>query len=121
MNKKQLTRKFGHSAINICSGEGDMVVNAQGYPFFKDSLPYEYRNITQFDITMLDKMCLANHIPLRNEWDILAVGYWLEDGSYEDPAEDYAEAGLMRHIWNGTVEDYYEAYEHEYGHPLDDS
>lgn len=105
--------------MNICSGEGDFVVNAEGYVLFPDSLPHEYGDITRVDIRRLDKMCLANHIPLHNEWDILAVGYWTEDGKYEEPAPDYAENGFMRHIWRGAAEDYDEAYVIEYGSSLD--
>jgi hypothetical protein len=120
MRQNLLTRKFGHSAIHISSSAGSMVVNAQGYPIFRDSMPDEYRNIQQFDIARLDRMCLANHVPLRNEWDILAIGYWLEDDTYEDPAPEYSENGLMRHIWNGSVEEYHEAYELQYGEPLFD-
>ena len=118
--KNRLKQQFGHSVINICSSEGDFAIGADGKVLFPDSLPFEYRNIVQFDIPRLDKMCRANHIHLRNEWDILAVGYWLETGEYENPAEDYNETGLMRHIWNGTVDEYHEAFEHQYGEPLDD-
>lgn len=117
--RKRLLRKYGHNVMNICSGEGDFVVNDQGYVLFPDSLPYVYGDITRVDIKRLDKMCLANHIPLRNEWDILAVGYWTEDGKYEEPAPDYAEDGCMRHMWRGAAEDYDEAYEIEYGSSLD--
>lgn len=109
--RKKLTRKFGHNVMNICSGEGDFVVDSEGYVLFPDSLPFEYGDITRVDIRRLDKMCLANHIPLRNEWDILAVGYWTKDGKYEEPAPDYAENGCMRHIWSGDAEGYAEAYE----------
>ena len=118
--KKRLSRKFGHSALHISSGAGSIIVNDQGYPLFNDSLPEEYNDIARFDIKRLDKMCLANHIPLRNEWDILAVGYWTTDGEYEEPATDYAENGCMRHIWNGTVDEFEDAYEYQYGESLED-
>ena len=103
--------KFGHSHLTISSSCGDVAIDIDGYPVSR--LPPEYKDIVRFDLTRLNKMCLANHIPLRNDWDILAVGYWLTDGSYEQPAEDYNETGLMRHIWNGSVDEYHEAYEME--------
>ena len=116
--RNKLKRRFGHSAIHISSSEGSIIIDSEGYPLFKDSLPEKYNNIAQFDIKRLDKMCLANHIPLRNEWDILAVAYWTIGGRYVTPADDYSESGLMRHIWNGTVGEYDDAYEYEYGEPL---
>ena len=120
MNRTNRIRKFGHSMVNITSSCGDFVVNAEGYVLFPYSLPHEYRDITRMDMKRLEKMCLANHIPLRNEWDILAVGYWTEDGKYEEPAPDYSETGCMRHIWNGAADGLDEAYAIEYDGEDDD-
>ena len=95
--------------IRITSSEGPMFADDDGTPY--GGLPEEYNNIVKFDVKRLERMCMANHIPLAREWDILAVGYWTDDGQYETPAPSYAENGVMRHIWSGQAEDYYEACE----------
>lgn len=86
--------------ITLTSSFGDIHIDDDGVPL---STPPLYNNIAKFDIHRLEKMCIANHVPLRSTWDILAVGYWTEDGTYEPPAKDYDETGYMRHIWSGTV------------------
>jgi hypothetical protein len=96
----------------IESGEGTMRCHDNGTPFRLDRLPHEYRDIVKFDIARLEAMCEANDIDKRQErmgWDILAVGYWLEDGSYEEPAPSYAENGIMMHLWTGRAQDHDEA------------
>lgn len=97
--------------IRIESSAGVIFCDDSGVPY--SPLPDEYNNIVQFDIRRLERMCISNHIPFPKDegWDILALGYWLEDGSYEDPTPSYAEGGVMRHIWTGHVEDLDEAIE----------
>ena len=96
----------------IESGEGTMHCHDNGIPVNRYLLPAEYCDIAKFDIERLEAMCEANDIDKRQErmgWDILAVGYWLEDGSYEEPAPAYAENGIMMHMWTGRAEDHDEA------------
>lgn len=93
--------------IRITSSCGEIWVNKEGQPI--SELPPEYDNIVRFDLSRLEKMCTSNHIPMRDDWDILALGYWTDEG-YEDPATDYSETGAMRHIWSGRADDLDEAY-----------
>lgn len=93
--------------IKIHSSLGTIWVNHKGYPV--SELPDDYHNITKFDLQRLERMCISNHVPMREEWDILALGYWTDDGGYEEPAPDYSETGVMRHIWSGRADDYDEA------------
>lgn len=97
--------------IKVHSTFGTIWVNSQGKPV--SDLPPDYNNIAKFDLNRLEKMCISNHIPMRDEWDILALGYWTKDGNYEHPADDYSENGIMRHIWSGRVNDLDEALEYE--------
>ena len=98
--------------IRIESGEGTMFCHHNGSTD-RYALPAYYCDIAKFDIERLENMCEANGLSLyRNGgWDILAVGYWLEDGTYEEPAPAYAENGIMMHIWTGRAQDYDEAME----------
>ena len=95
--------------IRIESSAGTMFCHDDGTPY--TALPDEYANIVKFDVRRLEKMCVANHIPFRDCWDILAFGYWTDDGNYEEPAPSYAENGVMRHIWTGRASDIDEAIE----------
>ena len=107
--------------IRIESSLGTILIHDDGIPYMS-TLPNAYGDIAKFDVARLERMCNANHIayPRKYGWDILALGYWLSNGFYESPADDYSEKGCMRHIWNGTVDDYDDAYELEYGEPLAD-
>jgi hypothetical protein len=91
--------------IRIESSAGTMFCYDDGTPYA--GLPDEYANIIKFDVRRLEKMCTANHIPFPREcgWDILALGYWTNDGEYEEPAASYSETGVMRHIWKGLADD----------------
>lgn len=97
--------------IKIGSSAGIILVTNEGEPI--SDLPPEYDNIVKFDIKRLERMCVSNHITMREEWDIVALGYWTDDGNYENPAPDYSEHGFMRHIWSGRADDYDEACEIE--------
>lgn len=97
--------------IRIESSAGTMFSHDDGTPY--TGLPEEYADVAKFDVKRLEKMCTANHINFHRKggWDILALGYWTEDGEYENPATSYAENGIMLHIWTGRAEDYNEAIE----------
>lgn len=95
----------------IESSAGTIVVNESGVPI--SDLPHEYNDISCFDLTRLRRMCLTLGIECRDSWDILAVGYWLDNGDYEEPASMYTEHGCMKYVWTGEADDVYEAIELE--------
>lgn len=108
MNKQELIETYGSSDITITSSCGDFKVSYEGIVL--TPLPEEYEDIALMDIPRLEAMCNANNISLfLNNWDILAVAYWTDDGEYDPPATDYSEIGCMRFIWNGTVDEYDDA------------
>jgi hypothetical protein len=95
----------------INSSEGTIVVNKFGVPM--SDLPFEYRDIVCFDLRRLQRMCDELGIENRDGWDILAVGYWNSDGSYEEPCPEYTQNGFMRHLYVGDARDVDEAIELE--------
>jgi len=91
------------SMFVISTSFGDIFVRKDGRPYDPSALPEPYKDVVQFDMRRLESMCNANHIPMRDKWNILAVGYWTDRG-YEHPLADYDDSGLMRHIWNGRID-----------------
>jgi hypothetical protein len=49
-----------------------------------------YKNIERFDLDEYKKHHGCNHV-IGADIDILDLGYWLKDGTYEEPAHDWRE------------------------------
>lgn len=70
------------------NGSGQIIVDNDGVPLDKQSLPRVYNDVNRFDITGLKIVCLRNHVPMTEDIDVTEIGYWLDNGEYV-PARRY--------------------------------
>ena len=73
----------------VCGSHGDLLIESDGTPL--GFIPEGYADIMRFDVDEYFQFWTLDDPKRYCEFDILDLGYWNADGTYEPPAHDWRE------------------------------
>ena len=83
----------------ICGSDGELVINRSGFILRRTG----YNHIDKFDMESMHP-AMAADLNEIGATDILYIGYWYKDGSYEEPIDVSKWGGLTEAAYIGLVE-----------------